>query len=55
MNPPQRWRKRKPRRLLRSLLPLLKRNLRRRPLRLRCLRPASLKVSTLSGVINPEE
>jgi hypothetical protein len=47
MNPPQRWRKRKPRRLLRSPLPPLKQSPRRRPPRLPCPRPASLKVSTL--------
>jgi hypothetical protein len=47
MNPLQRWRKRKPRRLLRSPLLRLRRSPRRRPLRLRCPRPASLKVSTL--------
>jgi hypothetical protein len=47
MNPLQRWRKRKSRRPLRSPLPPLKQSPKRRPLRLRCLRPASLKVSTL--------
>jgi hypothetical protein len=47
MNPLRRWRKKKLRRPLRSSLPPLKRSPRRRPLRLRCLRPASLKVSTL--------
>jgi hypothetical protein len=55
MNPLQRWRKKKPRRLLRSPLSPLRRNPGRQPLRLRCLRLASLKVSTLSGVISPEE
>jgi hypothetical protein len=50
MNPLQRWRKKKPRRLLRSPLSPLRQNPRRRPLRL-----ASLKVSTLSGAISPEE
>jgi hypothetical protein len=43
MNPLQRWRKKKPRRPLRSPLPPLKQSPRRRPLRLRCLRLASLK------------
>jgi hypothetical protein len=55
MNPLQRWRKKKLRRLLRSPLPPLRQSLRRRPLRLRSLKPASLKVSTLSGAISPEE
>jgi hypothetical protein len=55
MNPLQRWRKKKPRRSLRSPLPPLRRSPRRRPLRLRCPRPASLKVTTLSGGISPEE
>jgi hypothetical protein len=47
MNLPQRWKKKKPRRPLRSLLPPLRRSPRRRPLRLRCPRLAWLKVSTL--------
>jgi hypothetical protein len=50
MNPLLRWRKRKLRLSLKSPLPLLRENPRRRLLRLHCLRPASLKVSTLSGV-----
>jgi hypothetical protein len=47
MNPPQRWRKKKPRRPLKSPLPPLRRSPKRRPLRLRCPRLALLKVSTL--------
>jgi hypothetical protein len=47
MNPLQRLRRKKPRRLLRSPLPPLRQNPRRQLLRLRCPRPASLKVSTL--------
>jgi hypothetical protein len=47
MNPLQRWRRKKPRRLLRSPLPPLRQNPRRRLLRLSYPRLASLKVSTL--------
>jgi hypothetical protein len=47
MNPLQRWQRKKPRRLLRSPLPPHRQSPRRRPLRLHCPRPASLKVSTL--------
>jgi hypothetical protein len=47
MTPPQRWQRKKPRRPLRSLLPPLRRSLKRRPLRPRCPRPAWSKVSTL--------
>jgi hypothetical protein len=55
MNPLQRWRKKKLRRHLRSLLPFPRQKPRRRLLRLRCLRLALLKVSTLSGACSPEE
>jgi hypothetical protein len=47
MNLPQRWRKRKPRRPLGSPLPPLRRSPRRWPLKLRCPKPTSLKVSAL--------
>jgi hypothetical protein len=47
MNLLRQWRKKKPRRLLRSPLPPLRQIPRRRPLRLHCPRPASLKVTTL--------
>jgi hypothetical protein len=47
MNPLQRWRNKRPRRPLRSPLPHLRRSPKCRLLRLHCLRPASLKVSTL--------
>jgi hypothetical protein len=47
MNPLRQWQKKKPRRPLRSPLPPLRWSPRRRPLRLRCRRPAWLKVSTL--------
>jgi hypothetical protein len=55
MNPLQRWWKKKPRRLLRSPLPPLRQRPRHRLLRLCCLSPATLKVSTLSGACSPEE
>jgi hypothetical protein len=47
MNPLQRWRNKRLRRPLRSPLPPLRRSPKCRLLRLHCLRPASLKVSTL--------
>jgi hypothetical protein len=47
MNPLQRWWKKKPRRPPRSPLPPLKWSPKRRLLRLRCLKPAWSKVSTL--------
>jgi hypothetical protein len=47
MNPLQRWRWKKPRHPLRSPLPPLRQSPKRRPQRLCCPRPASLKVSTL--------
>jgi hypothetical protein len=47
MNLPQRWQKKKPRRPLWSSLLPFRRSPRRRPLRLRCPRPAWLKVSTV--------
>jgi hypothetical protein len=47
MNPPQRWRKKKPRRPLRSPLPPLRWSPKRRSPKLRCPSPAWLKVSTL--------
>jgi hypothetical protein len=53
MNPPQRWQKKKLRRPLRSPLPPLRRSPRRWLLRLRCPRPAWLKVSTLLKVEVP--
>jgi hypothetical protein len=51
----QRWRKRKSRHPLRSPLPPLRQSPKHRPLRLRCLRPASLEVSTLLRCEYPEE